>query len=210
VSGELVEPTEQIGQNIVLSRYTLLSRILRFGMGDRNSEWEQYLPAPYVPLAQYEGPVTKRTYPYGASVTLTKDALDHDQSFMNFLLTPRSDRITYALDLMRALLTEIKHIVSQQGGRFMLHTAGPHDDLAIDLQGQEVFEVKGKYYMISSEQGRANLEYITSGFEFYHSPVTLEAWAVGPEDGHFNEHAVDEAMARLAERIVPLLPAQDR
>lgn len=210
VNAELVEPTERIGQQIVLSRSTLLSRILRFGMGDRNSEWEQYLPAPYVPLAQYEGPVTKRTYPYGASVTLTKDALDHDQSFMNLFLTPRSARITYALDLMRALLTEMKRIVSQQGGRFMLHTAGPHDDLAIVLQGQEVLEVKGKYYAISSEQARANLEYVTSGFEYYHSPVTLEAWAVGPEDGHLNEHAVDEAMASLAGKIVPLLSAQGR
>jgi hypothetical protein len=75
------------------------------------------------------------------------------------------------------------------------------------VQGHEVLEVAGKYYEISSEQGLANLEYITRGLSYYHSSVTQSSWAVGPDDGHLNEHAVDEAMANLADQLNSRVPA---
>lgn len=203
MNDELVEPTGQIGQRIVLSRSTLLSRTLQLGMGDRNLEWEQYLPAPYEPFAQYEGPVSKRTYPYGASRTLTKDALEHDQSFMNLYLTPPSLRIMYALNLMRRLFAEMDKIVSRNKGRLILFTAEPVGDKILD--GDEVIEVAGKYFKLSAEQRERNIEYITSGYRHYHSSVYLENWAVGPMDGHLNQHAVDEAMADLADKLDPIV-----
>ena len=91
--------------------------------------------------------------------------------------------------------------------RFALLTAGPIDEMSVIVQGHEVLEVAGKYYEISSEQGLANLEYITRRFNYYHSPVAQPSWAVGPDDGHLNEHAVDEAMANLADKLDSLVPA---
>lgn len=207
--GKLAGPTEQIGESVALSRFEVLSRIRRLGW-DRDLSFVDRYPPPYTPRDQYDGPITRRTYPYGMSGAYGEVNLRIDRSGLTPYLTPRSPRITYALDLMRVLISEIKRTVSHQGGQVALFTAGPMAEGAEIVQGHEVIEVAGKYYEISSEQFLSNLAYITSGFNYDHIPITLADWAVGPDDGHLNEHAGDEAMASLAEKIAPLLSARGR
>jgi hypothetical protein len=36
-------------------------------------------------------------------------------------------------------------------------------------------------------------------------PVTISAWRRGPEDSHLNEHAVDQVMKDLVEKLLPLV-----
>lgn len=205
--GKLIGPTEQIGESVALSRSAVLSRVRQLGEGGRDHSFENGYPDPYTPRDQYDGPVVRRTYPYGMSGAFNEGVLRVDRSGLSLFLTPRSPRITYALDLMRQILTEMERTVSQQQGRLALFTAGPIDEMSVIVQGTEVLEVAGKYYEISSEQGLANLEYITRGFSYIHSSVTQPSWAVGPDDGHLNEHAVDEAMANLADQLNSRVPA---
>ena len=205
-NGKLTGPTEQIGESVALSRSAVLSRVRQLGEGDRDHSFENGYPDPYTPRDQYAGPVVRRTYPYGMSGAFNEGVLRNDRSGLSLYLTPRSPRITYALDLMRQILAEMERSVSQQQGRLVLFTAGPIDEMSVIVQGHEVLEVAGKYYEISSEQGLANVEYITRGFSYAHSSVTHPSWAVGPDDGHLNEHAVDEAMATLADKLDSIIP----
>ena len=43
--------------------------------------------------------------------------------------------------------------------------------------------------------------------KYWVSSVTHPSWAVGSEDGHLNEHVVDEAMANLADQLKSPVPA---
>lgn len=205
--GKLAGPTEQIGESLALSRFSVLSRIRRLGVGDRDLSFIGRYPSPYTPRDRYDGPVTRRTYPYGMSGAFNEGTLQVDRSGLSMYLTQRSPRITYALELMRVLISEIERTVSSQGGQVALFTAGSMEEGVEIVRGHEVLEVAGKYYEISSEQFQANLAYITRGFNYYHIPITLADWAVGPDDGHLNEHAGDEAMANLAGKLDSLVPA---
>ena len=66
-----------------------------------------------------------------------------------------------------------------------------------------VRRLNGKYYKTSQIQYRKNLKYINEGLESLTIPVTVSAWRRGPDDGHLNEHAVDQVMQDLAEKLRP-------
>ena len=66
-----------------------------------------------------------------------------------------------------------------------------------------VRRLNGKYYKTSRIQYRENLKYINEGLASFTIPVTISAWRRGPDDGHLNEHAVDQVMQDLAEKLRP-------
>lgn len=52
--GKLIGPTEQIGESLSLSRFAVLSRIRRLGVGDRDLSFEEQFPEPYTPNARIQ------------------------------------------------------------------------------------------------------------------------------------------------------------
>jgi hypothetical protein len=117
--------------------------------------------------------------------------------------------MSYGLELTWRLLREIEALVTLHGSQFMIFRTEPVAPLELhDGAWREVVHVlNGKYYRTSGEQFRANVEYMTRGLVSFVVPVTLEDAGVGPEDGHLNEHAVDEVMHELASMIQGRIPA---
>jgi hypothetical protein len=130
---------------------------------------------------------------------MRREDLKNEKSHLAIMLTPRSPRMQYGLDLTRALLHEITNLVSAHGGKFsMFRTSDPSEE--INSQ-EEVYVLNGKYYRSSQIQFEQNLQYKNQGFDHYVIPITIEKWRVGPNDGHLNEHAVDQVMKDLANQV---------
>jgi hypothetical protein len=202
--GQLHGPHEQMGQELYTSSVMLLRFLLRHGyfVKPRDQEWEKrYLPEPYSPMTEYNGPVNRKWQErWDANLGgMRREDLKNEKSHLAIMLTPRSPRMQYGLDLTRALLHEITNLVSAHGGKFsMFRTSDPSEE--INSQ-EEVYVLNGKYYRSSQIQFEQNLQYKNQGFDHYVIPITIEKWRVGPNDGHLNEHAVDQVMKDLANQV---------
>ena len=86
------------------------------------SRWEQTLPEPYSPLTSYGGSVNNTWQErWNANVGFMRDEnLATEKSHMAVMLTPRSKRMQYRLDLTRALTLRISETVTAQHGRFVV------------------------------------------------------------------------------------------
>lgn len=196
-------PTEGLGQplreNQSLRLGILLRRFLPF---QRDEAWESRLPESYEPMTEYDGT------PDQEWTGKSEEDLRSEKSHLTLLLTPRSLRTQYGLDLTRALMSEIRSMAERSGGRLAVfgtntlpHTARPLDDAP-----DEVYKIKGRFYRISVRQYKENVEYLNAGFDYHWVTVSVEPSRFGPDDAHLNEHAVDQVMKDLAPIVKPYLP----
>jgi hypothetical protein len=202
--GQLHGPHEQMGQELYTSPVKLLRFLWRrqYFVEPRDQAWEKkYLPEPYLPLAEYHGPVNQAWQERWDTNrgTMRRENLNNEKSHLAIKLTPRSPRMQYGLDLTRALLHEIADLVSAHGGKFAIFSAvAPPEEVN---SREEVYVLNGKYYRTSSTQLKQNLDYKNQDFDCYVVPITLKKWRVGPNDSHLGEHAVDQVMKDLAEQV---------
>lgn len=211
--GQLHGPTELTGEPIRETSGIKLVRLWRkFFPWSREKEWTRnILPAPYVPLNKYDGPVTddweKRMQMLPGY--LRYENFDTDKNDRVAYLTPRSPRVQYGLDLTRKLLEEMQRLAAAHGAQFAVFTVGPKPDASkVGTPGSDevVHVLNGKFYKTSDNQYFENANYVTQGFDNYLVSVTVEPAIVGPEDVHLNEHATDQVMKDLAAEIQHLVP----
>ena len=202
-SGDLCGPTESLLQPLANSRVVVASLWqLAFGLPWQDKRWERELPTPYVPLDQYTGTVrTEWQERWDTNLGRMRDEnLDTEKSHMAVLLTPRSKRMQYGLDLTRALMQRIRELASAKGAGLIILQV---DDHTITPEKDGVYVLNGKYYRVSNRQYLSNWDYVNTGFDVEVIPVTAKDWRVGPEDGHLNTQATDQVMSDLAERLRP-------
>ena len=151
----------------------------------------------------YEGPVNQ-----GWQRIAPDENLDTEKSHLSIFLTPRSERMQYGLDLTRRLLQEIRSLATSHHADLVLFHQDS-DQLAVSNAGEEVYHVRGKYYMASRAQREANIRYMNQGFQSYTVPVTVADYKVGPNDPHLNQRAVDQVMRDLAIMMADMIPASE-
>lgn len=196
-------PTEELGRPVretpPLKLGVLLRRLLPF---KRDDAWEAHLPEAYRPMDVYDAAADQ------VWTEKSPEDLRGEKTHLSLLLTPRSPRTQYGLDLTRALMREIKDLTERRGGRFLAFGVNtlPHTMRLLNDLPDEVYKIEGKFYRISVRQYKENVEYLNAGFDYRWVPVTLGPSRVGPEDAHLNEHAVDQVMKDLASVVRPYLP----
>ena len=95
------------------------------------------------------------------------------------------------------------------GGQFVVFvTEEPQESYGQpECNGGEVtHHLNNRYYTTSNKQYWMNVKYMNEGLVSFTVPVTVNAWRRGPEDGHLNEHAVDQVMHDLAQKLHSLVP----
>lgn len=201
---------ELVGPNVPMAKRMRLRSALRvvdlvwntlFGFEQLDEEWEKYLPTPYEPLEQYTGPVnTNWQYRWARNIGLMRDEnLRNEKSHLAVLLSPRSSRMQYGLDLTRALLSAIEDLVATHSGRFCIFTTQAERPAGED--DSEIYMLNGLFYRVSAGQRYENQEYVNSRFRVVRVPVTIKDRRVGPADGHLNKRAVDQVMRDLAQKL---------
>jgi hypothetical protein len=126
--------------------------------------------------------------------------LDTEKSNLAALLTPRSKRMQYGLDLTHALTRRIQEVVTANYGKLVLFQVEV-DDPAFPSENAQVYVLNRKYYRVSRRQLQDNWSYVNRGFDTETISVTVKDWRVGPEDAHLNTPATEQAMTVLAERL---------
>lgn len=197
--GELKGPNFYLGEPIdKTSRIRLVNLFNRLALNkDLDGEWEKILPKAYTPVISYSGPVNEtwqNSWDHGG---MRDENLATEKSHMAISLIPRSERMHYGLDLSHLLLQEINKITAEQGGEFVIFVTEPFPAV-LEKPNEFMMLLNGKYYHVSTAQYYANTEYMNRGFEYHILPVTVSDPTVGPDDGHLNEHAVDQVMQDLA------------
>jgi hypothetical protein len=201
-SGDLRGPTEQLGERLATSPIVAAALFQRvFGLPWRDRSWERHLPAPYVPLDHYDGPVrTEWQDRWIANLGRMRDEeLDTEKSHLAVMLTPPSKRMQYGLDLTRALMKRIEELATSNHSRLVILRAEVQQPTT--EEGEQVYLLNNKYYRTSRHQYEDNWRYVNRGFDTELIFVTLKDWRVSPEDGHLNAGAIDHVMAQLAERL---------
>ena len=158
-SGVLQGPSEAMGQPLANSRLVLVSLFQRaFGLPWRDRRWEMSLPLPYQPLDRYEGPVRTEWQERWETNRgeMRYEELDTEKSHMAVLLTPRSKRMQYGLDLTRALALHTEALVRSRGGRLVVLQTDTAGDVSKD---EQVYVLNQKYYRTSTRQAKLNWEY---------------------------------------------------
>jgi hypothetical protein len=202
--GLLRGPHEQMGQELYQSRIRFFHFLWRRGYFTlpRDQEWERrYLPEPYSPMREYNGPLNRDWQVRWDTNqgTMRLENLANEKSHLAIKLSPRSPRMQYGLDLTRSLLREIGTLVSAHGGKFAIFRVMLPS--VLENSPIEVYILNGKYYRISQMQFTQNVQYMNQDFSAYAIPVTVENWAVSPDDSHLNQHSVDQVMKDLTEKI---------
>jgi hypothetical protein len=206
-NGQLKGPTEQIGEDVAYSRFKILAlfRSLMPSISQRDTMWEKRLPPAYKPMAEYSGPINHEWQKRWDTNTgrMRDENLAIEKTHFAIRLTPRSDRMTYGLDLTRRLLQEIERLAVAHSGRFIIFIVNNPEEKR-DPE-EQVYVLNGKYYRTSERQFEENVAHLQAGFKTVKVAVTLEKWKRGPADSHLNEHANDEAMMRLADVLDPII-----
>ncbi|HEY0080349.1 MAG TPA: hypothetical protein VGB73_17195 [Pyrinomonadaceae bacterium] len=209
--GELRGPTEEIGQPVrETPRFKLQLLVRRSRPWARDRDWEQRYPPAYKPLTAYEGEALDDWQrQWNDNVRDARHGnLENEKTPYAMFLTPRSERTRYGLDLTRKLVGEISRLAASHGGRFAAFATMLPPPTYDDWKFDGVHLLNGKYYVASERQFYENVSYINDGFNFHLIPITVEPWAVGPEDYHLNEHAADQVIKDFAGRIDALIEAR--
>lgn len=200
-SGALRGPSEGLLQPLADSRVVVASLWQRaFGLPWRDKSWERQLPEPYSPLDHHAGPArTEWQDRWKTNLGRMRDEnLDTEKSHMAVMLAPRSKRMQYGLDLTHGLMQRIRALVTANHGRLVVFYVDTHDFVSEDDQ---VYALNGKYYRVSKQQFEANWNYVNRGFDVEVISVVEKDWRVGPDDGHLNARATEQAMTDLARRL---------
>jgi hypothetical protein len=188
------------------SKLFLLTRRLharRFGSG-MDEAWEATLPPAYLPAASAGEPVSDAWEQLRATGKLKDENLANEKTHLALGLTPPSERMAYGIRLTRALLREIEHTVTSQGGQLrLLLVETPPAESGPPSDG--VFRLDGRLYRHTRAQEQAHVRALTEGFQTMTIPVTVERWRRAPDDPHLNERATDQVMADLAGEVIRIL-----
>jgi hypothetical protein len=202
-TGSLRGPSEVLGQSLGNSSIVVVAVWQRvFRLPWRDKSWERHLPKPYAPLDQYDGPVRADWQErWNTNLGRMRDEnLDTEKSHMAAFLVPRSKRMQYGLDLTRALTQRIQEVVTENRAKLVVFQVEVHDP-NLPSNDEEVYVLNKKYYRVSLRQLQDNWSDVNRGFDTEMIPITVKDWRVGPEDGHLNMPATDQAMSVLAERL---------
>jgi lysophospholipase L1-like esterase len=122
---------------------------------------------------------------------------------MAIMLSPRSKRMQYGLDLTRALQQRIQESAQTHGGKMAIFQV---DEKTFDSDADEIYVLNGKYFRVSKRQFEENWQYVNQGFTAQVFPVTVKDWRVAPDDGHLNQAANDQIMSDLARWLQQQIP----
>ena len=122
---------------------------------------------------------------------------------MAIMLSPRSKRMQYALDLTRALTKRIEDVTMAQNGKLVVFQTDEH---SFDSDDDQIYALNGKYFRVSKHQFEENWKYVNDGFAVQVFPITEKDWRVGPDDGHLNLAANDQVMGDLARWLQQQIP----
>ena len=200
--GQLRGPNHPPGV-LTRSRSRLLAMFQSLVSGSRDRSWAQrYLPGPYQPLQEHDGPARSEWQQLRDRGLLNPQSFRLGKSDRAMLLTPRSARMHYGIVLTNLLLHSIAGEAASHDAEFTLFGVDKGDRTA-EIDG--VYEFEGNYYRVSAEQYNQNVRDVTEGLEFELIPVREPLWQVGPLDHHLNEHANDGVMRLLAKRLAKQL-----
>jgi hypothetical protein len=202
-SGRLLGPSEALGQPLANSKIVVVSLWERaLGLPWRDKSWERRLPAAYVPMDRYDGPVrTEWQERWNTNLGRMRDEnLATEKSHLVGGLTPRSPRMQYGLDLTRALTLRIQELAAANHAKLVVFQASAGND-GFASDDDEVYVLNKKYYRVSKRQYLENWNYVNAGFDTETIPVTVKDWRMGPEDAHLNAPATDQVMADLVKRL---------
>ena len=206
-NGELQGPSETIIREVIpSSRLVLLWRNIFKSPLKRDDEWEKYLPEPYTPITNLDGLEVSEWEGIwnGRVIYLENENLDTEKSHLAIKLAPRSKRMEYGIELSRRLLQEIEKLVVSNEGELVVFRV--NKDLVDEGPDEVIYQLKDKYYKFSKEQGEQNMNDINEGFTQFVIPIKIKDYAVGPQDIHLNQHAVDELMKDLAIEVNDFIP----
>jgi hypothetical protein len=207
-AGRLQGPSETLGQPLANSRIVVASLWERaVGIPWRDKSWEDHLPEAYSPMDHYTGPVrTDWQQRWNTDLgRMREENLATEKSHMAVMLIPRSKRMQYGLDLTRALTLRIQDLVNANHGKLVLFQVAPDDPIFFPAEEEQVYVLNNKYYRVSRRQMEENWSYVNRGFDTEIIPITVKDWRVGPEDGHLNKQATEQAMSALADRLRPMI-----
>lgn len=165
-----------------------------------DAHWASRLPPAYEPRATHQGPVDldwQRAWD-AADGRFRGEDVPAEKSSVAFGFTPRSPRMTYAIELTRALLLTIRARVEAAGGRLVVFHTDP-----IPGPGLVTHLLHGRYWDTSGEQVQTNLDDMLLGLDAQRIPITLEDWKVSPQDAHLNGPANEQVMRDLARTLFP-------
>jgi hypothetical protein len=173
--------------------------------GSPDAEWaDRRLPPPYRPLSESEAaaggdPIRddwQELVDQGLMLPRTLAMETNDRALR---LAPVSERSRYGIELTRELLLTMRGLAAERGAGFTLMAVDTGDK---DGEIDGVYRVDGALYRASSEQFWRNVDAIAAGFDYHLLPITEPLWQAGRLDHHLNEHATDEVMRALAERLI--------
>jgi hypothetical protein len=208
MNNDLIGPTENMGDPVKPTNWKLVALLDRVvPIFDRDGDWEKHLPEPYVPTTNHQGPVcTDWQDRYADDIgSMRNENLQTEKTHLAMSLIPVSKRTQYGLELTKKLLSEIEKTVSKNGGRFVVFNTDEPQDQGYnqpECKGSEVVHhLNNKYYKTSRNQYWENVKHMNDGLVSVTIPVRVSAWRRGPDDGHLNEHAVDQVMQDLGEKL---------
>ena len=200
-------PTESMGQPLADSSIVVLTLWQRvFALPYRDQKWEHQLPEAYSPLGRFDGVVNMEWQARWDTNRglMRSENLSTEKSHMAVMLTPRSPRTQYGLDLTRALLQRIQQLAASNHGKLVMFQV---DDHYFESNEEQTYILNGKYFRVAKQQFEENWRYVHQGFEAITIPVTVDDWRVGPDDAHYNERATDQIMADLARFLRDRIPS---
>ncbi len=200
-------PTESMGQPLADSSIVVVTLWQRvFGLPYRDQQWENKLPEAYSPLIHSDGVAnTEWQARWDTNRGLMRDEnLMTEKSHLAVMLTPRSPRMQYGLDLTRALLQRIRDLAASNQSKFAIFQV---DDHHFKSNEEQVYVLNGKYFRVAKQQFNENWRYVHDGFDTTNIPVTIDDWRVGPDDAHYNERATDQIMGDLARFLGNRIPS---
>ncbi len=190
VDGKLLGPSEGLREKT--HRFRLSAFLFHVFYGGRDHYWEKFLPPPYEPstsVDQSRSPV----FPFPE-----EESLQTEKAHRARMLTPVSERGKYGLDLMRALLFEIKKVSEAQGAAFVTFQEDRSFDAAERyVEGEFFFEQNGKYYKASVQQMRQNRRYVNRGLDYFLIEITTPEFKVSETDAHLNLVANSQVLGDL-------------
>lgn len=212
-NGKLLGPTSLVEEQISEPKIKIWAMLMNIFPSTserrkkRDTEWEAKLPQAYQPLLQFEGQANPRWQSLWDEKIgfMPEENLDTEKSHLGFALTPASERMNYGLKLTNKLLKKMESLVERQNGEFAPFTVIPPKPS--DWKKEDTYELNGKYYHISDQQYEQNLSAMNRDLNFLKIEISNPQWQINKYDHiHLNEHANDEAMQVLAEKIAPLVP----
>lgn len=189
----LVGPFFPMGEK-VSHRFRLLQLVQNAAGIDQESAWERTLPPAYVPTTSHvENAVMDwQTDPH-------HENLAWEKTRFAVSLTPRSERMSYAVRLTNHLLKRMRGLAASNGASFVVfHTSTTNAPTA------EVVHLRdGCYYKTSQSQYETNVRDMLDGLDVVTVEITEYPSATGPTDGHLCETAVDQVMRDLSATLSP-------